>query len=64
MEYKTGIAASRLLKSHSRVELNSTGSDQVVWALATSGDLAASLSLVVAHSNGTFQENMSQNDVK
>ena len=39
MEYKTEIAASRLLKSRSQVELNSTGSDQVILALATSGDL-------------------------
>ena len=45
MEYETEIAASRLLKIHSLVELNSTGSDQVVLALATSGDLVASLRL-------------------
>ena len=44
MEYETEIAASSLLKSRSQVELNSTGSDQVVLALAISGDLVASLS--------------------
>ena len=43
-EYETEIAAYRLLKSRFQVELNSTGSGQVVLALATSGDLVASLS--------------------
>ena len=64
MEYKTEIAASRLLKSRSKVELNSTGSDQVVLALATSGDLVASLSWSRHTRMGKFEENMSQNDVK
>ena len=34
-EYETEVAASRLVKSRSRVELNSTGSDRVVFGLAT-----------------------------
>ena len=43
-KYETEIAASRLLKSRFQVELNSTGSDRVVLALATSSDLLTSLS--------------------
>ena len=65
LEYETEIAARRLLKSRSQVELNSTdGSDQVVLALATSGDLVASLSWSRRTRMGTFEENTSQNDVK
>ena len=64
MEYETEIAASRLLKSRSQVELNSTGSDQVLLALATSGDLVASLSWSRRTQMGTFEEMTSQNDIK
>ena len=39
MKYEIEIAASSLMKSRSRVELKSTGSDLVVLSLATSGEL-------------------------
>ena len=38
-EYGTEIASSRLVKSRSRVELNSTGSDQVVLGLRPAATL-------------------------
>ena len=52
-EYEIEIAASSLVKSRSRVELNSTGSDLVVLNIATSGDHDASLSLVRLRKNIT-----------
>ena len=59
-KYATEIAASRLLKSRFEVELNSTGSDRVVLALATCSDLVASLSWSRHTRMGTFEENTSQ----
>ena len=42
-EYVTEIAASNLMKSSFRVELNSTSRDRVVLGLATGGDRDASV---------------------
>ena len=58
-EYETKIVASSLLKSHSQVELNSTGTDWVVFNLATSGDLVASLFWPLHTRMGTLEENIS-----
>ena len=64
MAYETEITASNLVKSRSNLKL--VAIDRVVFGLATSDDLVASLMLVVAHSNGYIQKgnNMSQNDFK
>ena len=53
------LLVSSLVKSRSRVELNSTGSYRLVLSFATSGNLDASLGWLRHTQMGTFEGNTS-----
>ena len=62
-EYETEVAASSLVKSHSRVDSTSTGSERVVLYLSTGGDLDASFCWSQHTKMGTFEGIRHKNDV-